>query len=462
LTADTDILQDDVTRVKTPFIAAIAAASLLVVIQWSVLPLAGLLLFASFLVSGAVMPLLTIRIERKIAAAAVMARNAISAIVTDSVNNANEMRILGVDQDLINQLRAADGIRVKVESRVSRWAGITNAINGLSAGISVIFGASLAISAHAIGQLDGTLIAVIALLPWASAEIIATFSTATTAKTRVEAARLRVDSLLQQADDVVSHAPKSLKQIMASPLMFEADRVCVAWAETDVLTNVSFTLQRGHRLAVVGPSGSGKSSLASALLRLVEHRGQVMLDSVPVENLTDFRSHVTALLQTTHIFNASLSENLTLAAAHATKERLLEAISEAGLDDWFATLPHGLETILGDGGRGMSGGEVQRIGIARVLLSEAAFVVLDEPTEHLDAATATSIWQTIETRFRDRGLVIITHDAAVAARCDEILVLESGLVVEQGSSASLLHAGWFAHNVTLSGLSAQPIPTLRQ
>ncbi|MEY2634214.1 MAG: putative cysteine transporter ATP-binding and permease protein [Actinomycetota bacterium] len=442
LTSDTDILQDEVTRVRTPFLAALAAAFILVFIQISLLPVAGFALLLAFLISGIGVPLLTYRIEKRISLEAISIRNRISAITTDAVENGDEIRVLGLEADLSGKLALAEAQRIAVESRASRWAGFASAINGVSAGFAVFCGIYGAINAHTDGAINGTTIAVIALLPWATSEIIATFSIATTAHTRASAARERVDSLLLDADKVISGYTTIREKFLASPSVLDVEDLGVTWTTQQVVSHVTFSVQRGHRLAIVGPSGSGKSSLAAAILRLVEHTGTVALDNIPVERLTDFRQHVTALLQSTHVFHTTVAENLRIADPLANETLLREVLLKAGLGPWLETLPEELNTMIGDGGRGMSGGEIQRLGIARALLSDASFVVLDEPTEHLDTETAARIWTTINDNFKDRGLIIITHDSKVAALADEILVLDQGHVVEHVARGSAAQAGW--------------------
>jgi ABC-type transport system involved in cytochrome bd biosynthesis fused ATPase/permease subunit len=270
------------------------------------------------------------------------------------------------------------------------------------------------------------MIAVLALLPWASAEIIATFSQAATAKTRVDVARARVKHLLDSAEHKLARSKPTRESFIASPSELEVQNLRVAWDEKVVVNDVSFALRRGQKIALIGPSGSGKSSIAAAVLRLVEHGGSVSLDEVPVERLTDFRQHVVALMQSTHVFSASLRENLLIANGYASDADITLAIRKAGLTNWLESLPQGLDTQIGSSGQPMSGGEIQRLGIARLLVSQAAFIVLDEPTEHLDDATAAKVWQTILDSFADRGLLIITHDRAVMDSCDYVLQLQNG------------------------------------
>lgn len=417
LTADSDVLQDDVTRVRTPFLAATASAFLLVVIQTQYLPFAGMALGAAFIVAGVIVPLMTVHVERRISRNAVEIRNELSQHIATLVSHADDLRMLNVSEAELSRAAEADARRAHVESEASRWAGVSGWLTGAATGLALFSGLAAAIAAYGRNELHGPLIAVIALLPWASAEIMATFAQATTARTRVEVARERVERLLTDARHVESTRAVPTVHV-SNPQRLLISNLSVRWDRVDVVGGVSFDVSRGQTVALVGPSGSGKSSIAAAVLGLVEYEGSVALDDVEVGDVVDYHQHVSALLQTTHVFSTSLRENLKIAQPAATDEQLVEALMRAGLSSWLETLIDGLDTRIGDAQRGMSGGEVQRLGIARVLLTEAEFVILDEPTEHLDTETAQGIWSTLKTVLSDRGLLVITHDAAVARLCD--------------------------------------------
>jgi ATP-binding cassette subfamily C protein CydCD len=454
LTADTEIMQDRITRVRVPFFAAFVSAALLVVIQSALLPTAGFLLLLSFLVSGVLVPTMTARIDMSVAKSQIDVRNKISSAVHDASNRGNEFQILGLSAQLLENMAALDEARIRVESRASRWAGVANTLNGLSAAGAVFGSLIFAIAANQEGQLKGVLIAVVTLLPWSAAEINATFSQAASARTKVLLAEGRINELFTSANNQLKTSNSLRTRILASPSVFEGENISVRWDKDKVVSGVSFSVGRGERLGIVGQSGSGKSSLAAALLRLVEHEGVVSLNSIPVSELSDFRNHVTAVLQTTHIFKASIRENLLVANPHVSDETMTKAIWDAGLGEWFSTLSTGLDTEIGAAARGMSGGEVQRFGIARALVSDASFIVLDEPTEHLDQKTADAIWQTVNVLFRDRGLIIISHDPRIALDCDEVMVLDKGVVVEHDSPEKLATDGWLHRIARADGLIA--------
>ncbi|MEY4322504.1 MAG: thiol reductant exporter subunit CydD [Actinomycetota bacterium] len=429
LTADTDLLQDSVVRVRTPFFAAVISATLLVIVQTSFLQAAGLLLSGVFILSGFVLPRMTIVIEDKVARDSVNARNALSAEINTVIGHSDELRISGASARVLTSIAENEKRRVQIESKASAWVGLSGALNGIAAGAAVFISLVFSATAYLSGELQGSMIAVIVLLPWASAEIIATFGQVATAQSRVRVAQERIDELLNQAEAYVRQAKPACEKILASPSELSIQDLAVSWSDRKVVDGISFSLRRGQTIALTGPSGSGKSSIAAAILRLVEHEGVVTLDDTPVDHLTDFRVHVSALLQTTHVFSMSLRENLLIANGNASDVEIVTALSRAGLDAWFERLPRGLDTLIGQSGQPMSGGEVQRLGVARLLLSQAAFIVLDEPTEHLDEKTASEVWATIMHEFRDRGLLLITHDQSMADDCDYVLRLQNGQLV---------------------------------
>lgn len=414
LTADTETLQDEVTRVRTPFIAAALSAVLLVVVQYLNLPLAGLALAVAFAMAGVLSPVLTARVDAQIARDAMSSRNELSAHISAVVGHADDLRMTGSTSAVLESIARADAQRVAVESAAGRWAGLTSALNNGATGLAVFSALIAAVEAYSRNSLSGPLIAVVVLLPWASAEIMATFSQAMTARSRVVVARERVNQLLSDASQVSAHQLTPTVSLTSPHSLIVRD-LHVAWDDSDVVSGLSFEVTRGEKVALVGPSGSGKSTVAAAILRLVEHRGDITLDGVPIEEVIDYRRHVTAMLQTTHIFSTTLRENLRVANASASDEQMLHALAAAGLSGWLATLSNGLDTGIGAGQRGMSGGEVQRLGLARVLLTTAEFVILDEPTEHLDAETARGVWQAIGQSLCDRGVLIISHDSQLSS-----------------------------------------------
>ncbi|MEN9693296.1 MAG: hypothetical protein RLZZ330_940, partial [Actinomycetota bacterium] len=189
--------------------------------------------------------------------------------------------------------------------------------------------------------------------------------------------------------------------------------VSLAWDENVVVEKLSLEVSRGEIVGLIGPSGCGKSTVVSSILRLIDHKGEISIDGIFISKINEYENVVSAVLQSTYIFNTTVRENLKIANSSVTDEQLIQVIEEVELTDWFKALPAGLDSIIGDTTRQLSGGETQRIGIARAVLSQAKFILLDEPTEHLDVNTAGAIWRLIERVFSDCGVLVVTHEPKV-------------------------------------------------
>jgi ABC-type multidrug transport system fused ATPase/permease subunit len=233
-----------------------------------------------------------------------------------------------------------------------------------------------------------------------------------------------------------------------------ADRVSLASLEdvtrldgrggVDVLHDVSFTVQPGQVLAIVGSSGAGKSTIASLLPRLYDvDTGAVRLGGVDVRDLTaaSIRRTIGLVTQDGHLFHESLRDNLLLAAPDATDAELEEALTRARLGDLVRALPDGLGTVVGERGYRFSGGERQRLTIARLLLARPRVVLLDEATAHLDATSEAAVQEALDEALEGRTAIVIAHRLSTVRAADCIVVLEGGRVVERGRHEELLALG---------------------
>jgi ATP-binding cassette subfamily B protein len=220
----------------------------------------------------------------------------------------------------------------------------------------------------------------------------------------------------------------------------ELDDVWFAYDDEPVLKGVTLRAAPGERIALVGASGAGKSTIARMLLRFGDpSAGAVRLDGCDLRDLRlgSLRRNVAVLLQETLVLHGSVRDNIAYARPDATDAEIEAAARDAGADEFIATLPDGYDTDLGERGRRLSGGQRQRIAIARALLADAPVLVLDEPTTGLDAALAASIGDLM----RDRTTLVISHDLMLTRDADLILVLDDGEVVERGRHDELLAAG---------------------
>ncbi|HZB71115.1 MAG TPA: ABC transporter ATP-binding protein [Acidimicrobiales bacterium] len=211
-----------------------------------------------------------------------------------------------------------------------------------------------------------------------------------------------------------------------------------------VLQGVSARLEPGTTVALVGPSGAGKSTLASLVPRLYDvTAGAVRVDGHDVRTLTQesLRAAIGVVSQDPHLFHASIAENLRYARPGATDEELVAACRAAQIDVVIAALPDGFATVVGERGYRLSGGEKQRLAIARVLLKDPAVVILDEATSHLDAENEAAVQAALATALAGRTALVIAHRLSTVQDADEILVLDEGRIIQRGTHARLLATG---------------------
>jgi ABC-type bacteriocin/lantibiotic exporter with double-glycine peptidase domain len=195
-----------------------------------------------------------------------------------------------------------------------------------------------------------------------------------------------------------------------------------------VLRDLSFDVPAGSRIAIVGPSGSGKTTLAMVLLRFLDYSaGTVTLGGRDLGTLDGdaVRSVIGLCEQDAHVFDSTLEANLRLARPAARTAELRSALDGARLLDWVDALPLGLATPVGEHGARLSGGQRQRLALARVLLADFPVVILDEPAEHLDEATAGELTRDLLTAVEGRTVVLITHRPVAAGTVDQVLRLEA-------------------------------------
>jgi ABC-type multidrug transport system fused ATPase/permease subunit len=210
------------------------------------------------------------------------------------------------------------------------------------------------------------------------------------------------------------------------------------------LDGVGLRLEPERRVAVVGPSGSGKTTLVHLLLRFWDvPPGSLLLDGGDARAWPSdrVRGAIAFAAQRAHLFTGTLRENLALADPGAGEAKLRTVLAAVRLDELVARLPEGLDTWIGEQGQQLSGGERQRLALARALLREAPFLLLDEPTAHLDALTEREVMREIVRAGEGRATLLVTHRLVSLAAFDEVLVLEHGHVAERGSAADLSGAG---------------------
>lgn len=210
------------------------------------------------------------------------------------------------------------------------------------------------------------------------------------------------------------------------------------------IEDISFTLRRGETLAIVGASGAGKTTLARLLLRFISPAtGQILIDGHNLSDLSlqDWQKQIGWLPQRPTLFAGSVADNICLAHPQASESQLFAAAQLAQAENFINGLPEGYATQVGDGGQGLSGGQIQRVAMARAVLTKPPLLILDEPTASLDSHTAQQMMASLVDSLPDSARLVITHDTSVATLADYVLVMEQGRVIESGKPAELLQAG---------------------
>ena len=251
--------------------------------------------------------------------------------------------------------------------------------------------------------------------------------------------------------------PKTMPIIEFSKVSFtypKADEISIASLEgasvaeivdsEAVLDGVSFTCKPGTLTALVGPSGAGKSTISGLLPRLYDvTEGSISINGVDIRDTTilELRSLIGIVTQDSHMLHESIAENLRYAKVDATDNEMWAACDAAQIGEFIRTLPNGLDTVVGERGHRLSGGEKQRLAIARLLLKQPQIVVLDEATAHLDSENEALVQNALATALAGRTSIVIAHRLSTVVHADQILVLENGRIVESGKHDELVAKG---------------------
>ncbi len=443
LVADVDAVQDFHLRWRLPAAVAVLVSLGASAALAAFLPAAGLVLALGLLLAGAAVPVLERWISGRTERRHAPARGDLATAVLDTLTGTAELTVAGALPRRLGAARDADRALTRLAARSAAASGLSAGLVALVSGLTVVAAAAVGVRGVASGALPGVCLAVVVLTPLAAFEAVAGMPTAVRYRERARASRERLDQVLAAPLPVREpDAPRPLPEVRL-PLLVRDLTVRWPGAERDALHGVGLELAAGRRIAVVGASGSGKTTLAQALLRFVEpSAGAVLLAGrTDTRELAgeDVRRVVGLCAQDAHVFDSSVRENLRLARPDADETALRTALARARLLEWADGLPEGLDTMVGEHGARLSGGQRQRLALARALLADFPVLVLDEPAEHLDTATADALTADLLTATADRATLLITHRLAGLDddSVDEVLVLDAGRVVERGRWSEL-------------------------
>jgi len=433
--ADTERVTRALANQLTTTVDVIASIVLGASIAVLLSPAAGVVLLAGTLVMVAI-ALGAGRLGRPGAREAAATRARLADSVVDIVRSSPELLVYGREDLIDEQLRDVHRTARSAALRQAMATGIGLLGVTLAAGAGVIAVVCTGLAAHRSGALSGVDLTVLALVSLAVFDQLLGLPTTLSAMGIGNAAAQRLDDLARLeppvTEPVADHSPPVGAHIAAlSGVSVMTPR---AWANRHpILSDVSITLRPGERVALVGPSGSGKTSVLQTVLHLLQpSSGAVTVGGIHGRDMTrgGIARHLSWLDAETHVFTATLGDNLRLADPGASDRACEDVLDRVGLSDWYHTLPDGLHTDLGAGGRRISAGERQRLGMARALLSDATIVLLDEPTSHIDAASSPAVLSELVGAAGSRSVLVVSHERDIGAHVDRSVTLEAGQVVD--------------------------------
>ncbi|MEJ2758348.1 MAG: thiol reductant ABC exporter subunit CydC [Anaerolineales bacterium] len=453
ITSDVETLEDFYVRVVAPpVVALISAVGVLWFFgRWSVSFAVTILSFQLFI--GVVLPLVTQKVSQKPSRRLVESRTKAASFVAEGVRGQADLIAYGRQDDWLIEFSTLVSGQEKEERTLNWIQGVYTGLSTLGINLTAFVLLLLAAPMVSNGLLDGRLLAVVILGAMASFEAVQPLPEAFQNLTKVIPAGERLfqigEQLLEVDDESGDLPADEFKVLTIQNLRFSYSHDLNA----PILDKINLTLTPGKKVALVGASGAGKSSLINLLLRFWDYtEGEIFYNHQDLRSLSPqaWRKKISYVPQSPLLFNTSIAENIQIGKASATREEIIQAAKIANLDKFIRTLPQGYETPTGELGAFLSGGERQRLSVARAVVRDAPIMLLDEPTANLDQMNEDLILQAIFETAKNKGILWITHHLNGLEQMDEILVMVEGQIVECGTHAQLIAtSGVYAQMVAL-------------
>jgi len=422
LRGDIDSLENLYIRIIAPLAAgalAIGAATIFVAC-WS--PSAAVALLFFLTVSGLLLPLAARKLAEPHGRESARLSGELRRVITDGISGGDELILLGAVNRSVQKVDELSANLIAEQKSLALKGATVASTAILSAGCGVAAVLLLAALSVISGEIQGPHLVMLLLFSAAAFEASSSMSAAMLQYPAAAESARRILELAESAPPV----PEPLL-----PLALPVDgslslrKVSFAYGANQVLRGFSLEIPAGGRVALTGRSGSGKSSVVELLLRFREYDGSILFGGRELQEYAadDLRSVISALPQQPHLFNATLRENIVVAHPAATADEIAAVVHDAALDVWIESLPDGLETQVGEGGGEISGGEARRVALARALLKDVPFYLLDEPTEGLDAATEQLLLARLDKRLKGKSLLLVTHRPRPLQIVDRVVTL---------------------------------------
>jgi ATP-binding cassette subfamily C protein CydC len=444
LVSDVDSVQDLYIRgISPPLTAAAAGAGAVIACLLIFAPVAGLLAIG-LAAGGIAVPLISAAADRRARRRLAPARGELAATVANLLAGAADVHAFCAENAGLDHAGAADTELTRLSRRSAMAAGLGSGLGSLAAGLTLWGVLVLGVAAVGNGTIGRVPLAVLTLTALAAFEAVTALPAAAQQLGQARTSGRRVCAILDAPVPV--REPARPRPLPSGPVTVSLRGASVRYDPQAplALDGLDLDLPPGKRVALIGPNGAGKSTVAAVLLRfrdLSGGRATLCGHDLDGYDSDQVRTLIGGCPQDPHIFDSTVAANLRLARPDANDGELLAAAARAGLAPWIAALPLGLQTPAGARGTAMSGGERQRLALARALLADPAVMILDEPTAGLDQAGRAALMADLLTVTAGRTTLLITHDMAGLDQLDEIVVLDRGRVVERGSPDELQAAG---------------------
>lgn len=430
---DIEALDGLYLRILVPSVVALVMALLLTLVVTSVSPAIAITLVLLLALAGIAVPALMARLGAEPSRQQVEISAELRIATVDILQGLAELKAYQAEADHLDRLNRINARLMTTQRRNAWLSGLSAGLTGLLASLAVLAVltiGSLEAASGALGQIEFAMLTLCAI---AAFEAVAPLPLAYQLLGRAKAAAGRLMQVARTAPAVREpDTDKPSPQPLGHAIQLKNVTLQFPGAPRAALDQVSLDLVEGERVALIGPSGSGKSSLIHLLTRFLEaDSGHIQIGGVDISALPSdqVREQIGVLSQRTQIFAASLRDNLLIGDAAADDSALADALAQAGLAEFVAGLPEGLETWMGESGVAVSGGQARRIALARVYLKNAPILLLDEPSEGLDEATERDVLQRLTSIMQGRTVLMVTHRPAGLEVMDRVVRLDRGRVV---------------------------------
>ena len=443
LISDVDSTQDLFIRGIAPPLTAVLVGAGAVAVCCVILLAAGGILAAGLLLAGVAVPAVAAIADRTSRRRTGPARGELAASLANTLAGSADLHAFGAVDASLARMAATDAELTGLARGSAAAAGLGTGLTSLASGLTVWGVLLLGVAAVGSGTFGLVSLAVLTLTALASFEAVTPLAGSALQIGHARIAARRVCAVLDAPDPVSDPETPLTPPDPPITVRLRGARVRYQPGRTFALDGVDLDLEPGRRVALVGPNGAGKSTVAAVLMRFTDLAGGTATlngRDLAAYKADDVRRLIGGCPQDPHIFDASIGDNLRLARPGASDEELAGAAERAGLLPWIESLPKGLRTPVGARGAAISGGERQRIALARALLANPALLILDEPTASLDPDTRKALTADLLDVTAGRGTLLITHELDGLDQVDEIVVLEAGQVVQRGTHRQLLCA----------------------